>query len=278
MHGRQRTAGTTALYYEHREEVSRRELQRLVQEERDRRLAEMTRIRWLLPNTAWAIDGTSFHGETMVPLYDLASHYRFEPLVSSSDCGHQIAAFLDQTFRRHGAPLFLKRDNGSPFNCAQVDAVLLAHKVLPLNSPPHYPPYNGSMEKSIGHLKNVMETKLVRASADAALITAAESAAHDLNHGAQRSLGGRTPCDLYHNPALRLPLDHRSRDRILRLLVADYCTTLQSMADLDHRRTAALWRRTVESWLRCQGLIQVGNNQQPHTNVSPIFPKKWSHN
>ena len=62
--------------------------------------------------------------------------------------------------------------------------------------------------------------------------------------------------------------------RYLRLLVGEYCTTLQSMADIDQRRAAAAWRRIVETWLRRQGLIIVGNNQQPDKNVVPIFSKK----
>jgi hypothetical protein len=278
MHGRQRSAGVAALYAEHKDEISRREVQRLVQEERDRRLAAMKRIRWLLANTAWAIDATCFHGQAVVPLYDLASHYRFEPLVVPSESGHRTAAFLDQAFRRHGAPLFLKRDNGSPFNCIEVDAVLIEHRVLPLNSPPHYPRYNGSMEKSIDHFKNAMQSKLAQPVSDPTLITAAEATAHDLNHRARRSLGGRTPCDVYHDPGTQLSLDRRSRDAILRLLLAEYCRTLQSMAHINQRRAAALWRHTVEAWLRCQGLISVGPNKQPNQNVSPIFPKKWSHN
>jgi len=109
------------------------------------------------------------------------------------------------------------------------------------------------------------------------VITAAQAAAHDLNHRARRSLGGRTPCEVYHNPALRLPLDRRTRDGILRLLVDEYCRTLQSMAHIDQRRAAAAWRGIVETWLRCQGLLSVGPNQQPEQNVSPIFPKKGSH-
>jgi hypothetical protein len=91
-----------------------------------------------------------------------------------------------------------------------------------------------------------------RTATDPHLLTAAEVAAHELNHRVRRSLGGKTPCKVHHNPALRLLLDRRSREGILRLL--------------------------VEAWLRCQGLIIVGNNQQPDKNVSPIFPKKWSHN
>ena len=44
---------------------------------------------------------------------------------------------LAKLFRRHGAPLFLKRDNGSPLNHAAVNAVLAEFGVIPLNSPAH---------------------------------------------------------------------------------------------------------------------------------------------
>jgi len=50
------------------------------------------------------------------------------------------------------------------------------------------------------------------------------------------------------------------------------------MPQFDQRVAAATWRRIVEAWLRCQGLIEIGANQQPQKNVSPIFPKFWSHN
>lgn len=66
----------------------------------------------------------------------------------------------------------------------------------------------------------------------------------------------------------------RSREAILRLLLAEYCRTLQSMAEIDQRRATALWRHTVEAWLRHQGLISVGPNKQPDQNVSPMFPQK----
>ena len=278
-HGRQRTAGTTALHVQHRDEISRRDVQALVQEERHHRLNAMSRIHWLQPGTAWSIDATEYQDHILVPLVDLASRYRFHPLLSSVQNGEQIAAFLDAAFRQHGAPLFLKRDNGSPLNCEQVDAVLAEHKVLPLNSPPHYPPYNGAMEKSIGDFKRRLAQKLVPQPPSAVLAATVEATTHELNHQRRRCLHGRTACELFHDPAWRRSFPRRFRDELLRLLTRSFRENLQSMADKDHHPAAATaWRRTVESWLRCQGLIRVSRNTKTNKPVSTSFPKNWSQN
>ena len=278
-HGHRRTAGTTALRVKHCDEISRRDFQQLVQEERDHKLHTMPRIYWLRPGTAWSIDATQYGGHTLVPLVDLASRYRFDPLVSSAQNGEQIAAFLDAAFTEHGAPLFLKRDNGSPFNCHSVDAVLAQHKVLPLNSPPHYPPYNGAMEKSIGDLKRRLDQRIHTPIEPSPLHAALEATVHELNHQRRRCLQGRTACELFHDPALRLGFNRRSRDQLSRLLTKSFGDNLLSMANKDHAGAAATaWRRSVESWLRCQGLISVGPNTKTNKTVSTTFPKKWSHN
>ena len=50
--------------------------------------------------------------------------------------------FLDhmlELFARHGAPLVLKSDNGSPFTGGDVRAVLADHGVIGLYSPPYWP-------------------------------------------------------------------------------------------------------------------------------------------
>lgn len=278
-HGRERTAGTTALLAEHRHAISRRDFQQLVQEERDHRLNAMPRIYWLKPGIAWSIDATEYEDHILVPLVDLASRYRLAPLISSQQNGEQIAAFLDAAFRRHGAPLFLKRDNGSPLNCQSVDAVLAEHKVLPLNSPPHYPPYNGAIEKSIGDFKRRLAQKMVGSTPAPLLAATVEATVHELNHQRRRCLHGKTACELFHDPALRRSFPRRFRDELLRLLRQNFDDTLQSMADKDHAGVAATaWRRTVESWLRCQGLIRVGRNSKTNEPVSTSFPKNWSQN
>jgi transposase InsO family protein len=277
-HGRQRTQGTTALQQAYGDQLSRRQFHILVKEERTQRLAAMPRILWHKPGLVWAIDATQYQSRKIIPLQDLASRYRFTPLVSSVEDGRQIAAFLDKNFRQHGAPLFLKRDNGSPFNNQHVDAVLAEHLVLPLNNPPHFPQYNGAMEKSIGDLKRRLSERLAAPAEGQLLVASVEATIHELNHRRRRCLNGKTACEVYHDPALHLRLNRQSREEVLRLLSREYLETIQTMANRNHRALATAWRGIVESWLRRQGLITVGHQPKPNQNVSTIFPKKWSHN
>jgi transposase InsO family protein len=277
-HGRQRTQGTGTLFAQYHEQLSRRQFHILVKEERTQRLAAMPRILWHKPGLVWAIDATEYQSHKIIPLHDLASRYRFTPLVSSVEDGRQIAAFLDKSFREHGAPLFLKRDNGSPFNNQHVDAVLAQHLVLPLNNPPHFPRYNGAMEKSIGDLKRRLSERLAASNADHSIIASVEATTHELNHRRRRCLNGKTACEVYHDPNVRLRLHRQTRGRVLRLLRAEFLETIQSMANGNHHALPTIWRRTVESWLRRQGLITIGHQPKPNQNVSTIFPKKWSHN
>ena len=82
-----------------------------------------------------------------------ASRYKFAPLVDERFTGELVAARLDELFAQHGPPLVLKRDNGSNLNSEAVNAVLSRWLVIPLNSPPYYPPYNGGIERAQRELK-----------------------------------------------------------------------------------------------------------------------------
>jgi len=120
-----------------------------------------------------------------------------------------------------------------------LNAVLAQHLVLPLNNPPHFPRYNGGMEKSIGDLKRGLSQRLAAPAEERLLLVAVEATTHELNHRRRRCLEGKTACAVYH---------------------------------------ATAWRGVVEAWLRRQALITVGHQPKPNQNVSTIFPKKWSHN
>ena len=56
-HRRHRSFGTPALYQAHKQEISRRQLQGIVKEERQmanaRRLAKLRKITWQVPGMAW---------------------------------------------------------------------------------------------------------------------------------------------------------------------------------------------------------------------------------
>src|SRR5262249_36584603 len=64
---------------------------------------------------------------------------------------------LTMLFTIHGAPLVLKRDNGSAFIDEDVRKLLDCWQVFPLFSPPRTPSYNGACEASIGSLKRRTE-------------------------------------------------------------------------------------------------------------------------
>jgi transposase InsO family protein len=278
--GRGRTPGTGPLYAQFSKSLSRRELAALVQEQRQHEWDLMKRIQWLWSGLAWSCDATEFGeaGSLIIPVQDLASRYRFQPLVTDRLDGHQIAAHLEQLFRRHRPPLFLKRDNGSPFNHHRVDELLARFGVLPLNNPPYFPRYNGAMEKGIRDLKSalIQREQLVQTStADFSL--SVEATVHALNHSPRRCLRGRTACAVFHDQAQHLRWTRRQRQTIFRLLLQDFGATIGSMAnDGNHHRPATAWRITVESWLRRQGLISVSQNQNP--KVSTTLNIFWSQN
>jgi len=278
-HGRVRTQGTGELYARFAPSLSRRQLAALVQDFRRDQLAAMKHLHWLWAGLAWSCDATEYgpDGSLIIPVQDLASRYRLRPLVSHQLDGFQIAAHLKQLFHQHGPPLFLKRDNGSSFNHHAVDALLARFGVLPLNNPPHFPRYNGAMEKGIRDFKAALDQRSLPKSTVATDFTlTVELTAHELNHQPRRCLNGRTACAVFHDDAQRLRWTLRQRQTIFRLLLLQFGQIVGSMAKDDHRSPATLWRVTVESWLRCQGLIAVRQNQIP--NVSTSFSKNWSHN
>jgi transposase InsO family protein len=277
-HGRVRTQGTGELLKQFADRLSRRQLRGLVQDYRRDQLHAMKHIYWLWSGLAWTCDATEYRdGWQIIPVQDLASRYRLRPLVCRQQDGAQIAAHLESLFRQHGPPLFLKRDNGSPFNCQPVDEVMARYGVLPLNNPPHFPRYNGAMEKGNRELKTALDQRWQTAAGQPNDFTlAVELTTHDLNHQSRRCLKGRTACAVFHDGTQHRRWTKRQRQTIFRLLLAQFGAMIGKTSNGRHLKPATAWRVTVESWLRCQGLIAVRQNQKP--NVSTTFPKCWSHN
>jgi transposase InsO family protein len=277
QHRRRRTAGSNALYEQWSEFISRRHFQELVAQERQNRIDDMKRIQWLRPGAAWSLDTTEYGSDKtkITPLRDLASKYQVPtPLVQPTEDGTQIARYLDSMFTKEGPPMFLKRDLGSPLNCQAVDQVLERHRVLPLNSPPGYPRYNGSMERGMRDLKSVLDEQRLQATVHNLPMTLeVELATHKLNHRQLRSLGGLTPCQFYHDPHRRLRLHGAIRDKISREIFAQFWQLAQCMPDRNRHSLNAAWRLIVEDWLRRQRWISVRENQNQNvsTNSNGFF-------
>jgi transposase InsO family protein len=275
QHGRRRSAGTTALQAELSGVISRRRFQELVAEERQSYLNNMKRIHWLVPGVAWSIDTTEYGPEKIkiTPLRDLASKYQLPvPLAAAREEGARIAEYLELMFKRDGAPMFLKRDLGSPFKCHQLNEVLERYRVLPLDSPPDYPQYNGSMERSMRDLHAALDH--VRLSQlQLPLSVDLELATHRLNHRCLRSLGHLTPCQVYHDPARRLRLHGLSRQRIFREVFDQFWQYIETMQERNRHTFNAAWRLVVETWLRRQGWISVSVKTKTivSTNSKPFF-------
>ena len=282
-HQRCRTNGTTALYERHQGVISRRELARLVAEERGKQERERRRlyrrIDWHVPNVAWAIDATERgrdrQGRKLFvhAVQDLCSRFRFAPLVALESKGAAVAGHLEKLFRRHGAPLFLKRDNGSPLNAAEVDAVLAAHGVIPLNSPAYYPRYNGAIEKGIREMQDALGMCLPRPVRwqPKAVLPYVTAVHHALNCRPRRVLQQHTAAEAYyHQPHARYT--KRERLAIFEWIRVHAKDRIRHQPEkVDQRSVSAAWRRAAETWLRCQGLITVSINQK----VLPNLPRKY---
>lgn len=274
-HGRRRTAGTTALYAEWSDAISRRRFQELVAEERRHQFDNLKRIEWLVPGVVWSIDTTEYGPEKIkiTPLRDLAAKYQLPtPLVEAREEGARIAVYLDRMFKQEGPPMFLKRDLGSPLICQAVDQVLERHHVLPLNSPPGYPQYNGAMERSMRDLQEALEQRHWTGR-PVPLSVEVELATHQLNHRRLRSLGNRTPCQVFYDPTRRLQLHGASRQKIFREVFEQFWQCIEVMPDRPRHKTTAAWRWVVETWLRRQGWITVKEKQPTNvsTNSQPFF-------
>lgn len=282
-HGRKRTRGTTGLQARYQDVISRRELARLVAAERGRqntvRRQVCKHVTWHAPNVAWAIDATERgrdrRGRRLYVhvVQDLCTRYRFAPLAALESKGTAVAAHLEKLFRRHGPPLFLKRDNGSPLNDRAVDAVLAAYGVIPLNSPARYPRYNGAIEKGIREMKLALGECLVRPtlwqpSAVAPYLLAVQ---HALNCRPRRSLRGHTACEAYHHqPHARFT--KRERVAIFEWIRVHAIDRINQLETINHRSVLAAWRLAAETWLRCQGLITLSINH----NVLPNLPRIYA--
>jgi transposase InsO family protein len=268
-HGPRRSRGTQAVYAAYRSHISRRAFATLVDTTRravqHERHADQRRIDWLRPGTVWSVDPTELvllqgggrQKLLILPVLDLAARYKLPPLLGVRLTGAVVAAHLEKLFEQFGAPLVLKRDNGSNLNSTEVNEVLSRWRIIPLNSPPHYPPYNGSIERSQRELKAALRPRLLAAGdAPTAWPGLAALAVHELNHQPRRCLRGQTACAKFAS-AKTNQSGYRSRQR-KECFEQISELAMNAMLELPVRaqgQADAAWRRAVETWLQQEGLI-----------------------
>jgi hypothetical protein len=273
-HGQDRTQGTGVLYARYAPFVSRRQLQSMVAQARQDLHAfhrqNLRRIHWNVPNVAWSMDPCEYEQPDTAgskvylnQMQDLASRYKFMPMTGEIPCGEEISGYLAATFNRFGAPLFLKRDNGGNLNHAVVNDVLADYFVIPVNSPVHYPPYNGVIEEAQTELKHGLAEKLsYRPCCPREHLEAyAATVEHDLNHQPRPCLNGHNACRVYF-------AGKRTFSKWERRDAYDWIKNLQNdILRNDGVQPQAAWRIAVEAWLNMKGFITITINGK----VLPYF-------
>jgi hypothetical protein len=267
-HGRRRTAGTGELYRRCREGISRRELCEAVRKERrkqQRSAAERQRhVRWMVPGAVWAMDDKKQRGVgTMHQVQDLASRYKFPPPIGRQVRGEEVAGNLEALVRMHGAPLVLKRDNGGNLNHEAVEECLDRNLIIPLNSPPYYPRYNGGIERAQRELGEAMS--LLPACALEPDVTRERQVrllVDTINHTRRPCLGGRSSCEVFCRARAAMErYNRRRRKEALREIASMCAEAVTATRRKDRRSVKAAWRRSVETWLLREGIIAVSRGK-----------------
>jgi transposase InsO family protein len=126
-------------------------------------------LQWPIAGRVWAIDFTEpptpidgVHGY-LLAVRDLATGMPLLWRPCDAATAANAAGALAGLFVEHGPPLVLKSDNGSHFTGGDFPALLVAHRVEHLLSPPHWPRYNGAVEAGIHALKDRTAARAARA-------------------------------------------------------------------------------------------------------------------
>jgi len=280
-HGSHRTAGTGELYEQYRGQISRLRLHELVAEARracwQRRELGRQRIHWHAPRLIWAVDdvhiGHTLNGKLYCNhIQDLSSRYKLPPALTEGHVmeGEQVAQRLDSLFEVYGPPLVLKRDNGANLDCQPVDEVLGRYQVVPLNSPLHYPPYNGGIEKAQRDYKEAlaeigdgdhlaMDDRLIRS----------QLAICKLNEQFRRSLHGHSADWSFETGVTRQrEYSRRHRKEVFEEMIVLAKVALTEPGGKKPLSPAAAWRLAVQTWLQFHGMITIATERK----VLPIFP------
>ena len=282
-HGKKRTHGTTLLYQRYAPFVSRRDFYYVIRMARYEYHTDyrhnLRRIHWQTPGIVWAMDDTEFSHESLERkvflhhLQDVAARYKFLPIVGDFACGEEIAAYLAYLFDRYGDPLFIKRDNHGNLNCQSVNELLDERLVIPINSPLHYAPYNGGMEKAQQELKKVIDDRLAYKNPGIGqhLGSYAENAINDLNHMPRPCLKGKTACQAFFGEKDKNRFTKKERRAIYDWILNYTYHILARMEDQSQKAFGIAWRIAVETWLRWKGFIIVSINGKVLPNLSPDF-------
>jgi len=207
------------------------------------------------PNVMWSEDGAGFkeygRKKELLLLQDECSRFKVNTrLVDGPARSEDVCDYLREAFEKHGAPLILKHDGDSIFHEVDVELLLKEYHVVSLTSPPHYPPFNGKMERSIRDVKSY-ERAMKRRELKSSLVNRISAAIHDLNEERPRPvLGGKTAREVFEGDRTTLP-DRRIFYKNVQRLEEAFIGDSPSRKQIRYAR-----RRAVELVLLRQGLMK----------------------
>jgi len=269
-HGVHRSRGAPALWRLWQEGISRRDFDHRVREHRLQQHREqrdsLRHIVWPQAGAVWAMDPAQYGRLRWNLVGDLASRFRFDLMVALELPACRIAKQLQELFDRYGAPIVLKRDNGSNLVNAIVNGLLEEYGVLALTSPPHYPRYNGAIEYAQHEIKTTVDVLTL---AGAPLPTALVTAPVLLNTQPRPCLNGRTASQTFLNAQHPFQQDFTlNRRKEVKHWIQDQAQSIvDRMSKVGRHAYDAAWRQAIESWMLDNGLMQV---VQPR-RMSPLF-------
>jgi hypothetical protein len=271
-HGAHRTAGMGLLYGKYGDALSRRELACLAEdirkEQNDAKRRNLRRVEWLVPGIIWALDGTTYVDECsgkqeIMTVRDLGSKYLFRPMVTQwTPCCREVAGHTEELAAVHDQPLFMKMDNGGNLVGQEHMDALAAHRIIPLISPPVYPRYNGSLEKTQYDVKNAIckSLPLGRVVPPQEFKLHAELAMHELNHRPRDVLGGKYPCQVYHDKTRRKWFTQPERKAIYDWINQTTESILKEVRYVTKQTAATARRKAIEAWLVKNNIIRITLN------------------
>lgn len=152
-HVKNRTYGTATIYELYAGVMTRSVIANTIREERSRqnRIERERALRYDFSavNVAQSADFIFVKGGGRV--YRVQEEYARHILGYAhrqSWEGPDVARFTQGIFARHGIPYVFKHDLGTEFQSGVFQALLRAHKILPLPSPPWWPRANGKHERT----------------------------------------------------------------------------------------------------------------------------------
>ena len=268
-HRNKRSLGSGKVREKYQGVIPRKKIDEMIAEVR-RELASgrrnsMFRIEWNCPHMVWSMDDFQYKYKGIIfyvhQVQDLGSKYKFEPLVSIEPLkGEEIAGNLQKLFKKYGAPLIMKRDNGSNLNHFSVIEVLQENKVIPLNNPAYYPQFNGAMEHAQGEVKEELDNMIWEFENPDTFPFATRQAVHNANHKLRPTLDNECSCfqwQLYANVKFTMTYRTQVYQEINKIALEIADNVQYSEKELVVSKS---WRKAVEEWLHSNDHITIKRN------------------